>query len=163
MKNVILRVDCWLTAIATATACALLVSVCGLGLYQVVTRFVLSQPSSWTEELTRRLLIWMVALGCAAAFRQGALVSVDLLYNSTRGAARRGLHAFIALVSLAFLGVLLWFGADIAWRIRHQTFSSLDLSIAWAYAALPVGALFSIVAVIANYFDPKRLELETAQ
>jgi len=163
VKTFILAFDRRVTAAVTAIACALLAAVCVLGMYQVVTRFVLSEPSTWTEEVTRRLLIWMVALGCTAAFRQGALVSVDLLYNATRGASRRALQALITAVSLAFLLVILWFGVDIAWRIRHQTFASLDISIAWAYAALPVGALFSIVAVVANYFDPQRLELETAQ
>ena len=67
------------------------------------------------------------------------------------------------IVSLAFLAIVLWFGADIAWRIRYQTFASLDLSVAWAYAALPIGAFFSIVAVLAHSIDPRRLELETAQ
>jgi TRAP-type C4-dicarboxylate transport system permease small subunit len=45
-------------------------------------------------------------------------------------------------VTLAFLAVLLWFGVT-WWRVRFQTFASLDLSMAWAYAALPVGAACS--------------------
>lgn len=163
MKSPILALDRHVTAAVTGLACALLVTVCVLGLYQVVTRFVLAEPSAWTEEVTRRLLIWMVLLGCAAAFRHGALVTVDLLYNATRGPGRRALQRLITAASLAFLAVVLWFGVDITWRIRYQTFASIDVSIAWAYAALPVGALFSMLAVLANHFDPKRLELETAQ
>jgi hypothetical protein len=33
----------------------------------------------------------------------------------------------------------------------------------WAYLALPVGAVFSLFGIAANFLDPKRLELETAQ
>jgi TRAP-type C4-dicarboxylate transport system permease small subunit len=33
----------------------------------------------------------------------------------------------------------------------------------WAYLALPVGGLFCVVAIVGNWLDPQRLELETAQ
>ena len=62
-----------------------------------------------------------------------------------------------------FLGVLVWFGIDLAWRVRFQTFASMELSMAWAYAALPVGAALAIVAVLAHHLDPQNTELDTAQ
>ena len=52
---------------------------------------------------------------------------------------------------------------DSAWRVRHQELAGLEMiSIAWGYLALPVGAFFSIVAVLANHFDPRHMELDTA-
>jgi hypothetical protein len=33
----------------------------------------------------------------------------------------------------------------------------------WGYLALPVGALFCILGIVGNLFDPMREELETAQ
>ena len=50
-------------------------------LFQIITRFVLEQPAEWTEILIRFRLIWMVFLGIPIAFRQGAMVSVDVLYR----------------------------------------------------------------------------------
>jgi len=44
----------------------------------------------------------------------------------------------------------------LTYRVRFQTFASLDISIAWAYAAVPVGAALAIVAVIAQHLDPKK-------
>ncbi len=38
-----------------------------------------------------------------------------------------------------------------------------SLSMFWAYIAMPIGGLFSIVGLTANLLDPQRLELETAQ
>ena len=163
MRTLVLAVDRRLTDLALNLGCLLLALISALGLWQVLTRFILSQPSSWTEEVMRRLLIWCVMLGVVVAFRRGALVSVDLMLRSSRGAWRRFVRAFIALVSLAFLAVIVWFGADLAWRVRFQTFASIELSMAWAYAALPVGALLSMLAVLAQYFDPMNEELETAQ
>jgi TRAP-type C4-dicarboxylate transport system permease small subunit len=39
----------------------------------------------------------------------------------------------------------------------------MPISISWAYLALPVGATFSLLAVLAHYFDPINRELETQQ
>lgn len=160
---VLRRLDRWITDGALNAACLLLAVISLLGLWQVVSRFVLEQPSTFTEEAMRRLLVWCVMLGTVAAFRRGALVSVDLMLRSARGAWRRAVRALITGVSLVFLLVLLWFGIDLAWRVRFQTFASLELSMAWAYAALPVGAALGLVAVIAHHFDPLDRELETAQ
>jgi TRAP-type C4-dicarboxylate transport system permease small subunit len=33
----------------------------------------------------------------------------------------------------------------------------------WAYLAIPVGAAFSAIAVVACLIDPRRYELDTAQ
>jgi TRAP-type C4-dicarboxylate transport system permease small subunit len=163
VRSALLGLDRWLTAGAWSIACALLAVISGLGLWQVVARFVLSQPSTWTEEVMRRLLIWMVMLGTVVAFRRGALVSVDLMLRSSRGAFRHAVQGFITLTSLAFLGVLLWFGIDLVVRVRFQTFASMELSMGWAYAALPVGAALCIVSVLAHHLDPINEELETAQ
>ena len=38
-----------------------------------------------------------------------------------------------------------------------------SLSMFWAYIAMPAGAVFAIIAIVANYIDPRRMELETAQ
>lgn len=163
MKKMFLRLDRVLTGACLYLACVLLAVIACLGLWQVTSRFVLSQPSTWTEESMRRLLIWMVLLGVVAAFRQGALVSVDLMLRVSRGAWRNTVRTIITAVNLAFLSVVLYFGIDLVWRVRFQTFASMDISMGWAYAALPVGALLGLVAVIAHHLDPHDEELATAQ
>ena len=163
MRALVLAVDRRLTDLALHAGCVLLAVICGLGLWQVLTRFILSQPSSWTEEVMRRLLIWCVMLGVVAAFRHGALVSVDLMLRLSKGLWRQVVRHVITLASLAFLAVLIWFGIDLAWRVRFQTFASMELSMAWAYAALPVGAALAVVAVLAHHVDPRNTELDNAQ
>lgn len=159
----VLALDRRTTSVALNLACLLLAVICCLGLWQVVARFVLSQPSTWTEEAMRRLLIWCVMLGVVVAFRRGALVSVDLMLRVSRGWWRQAVRALITLVSLAFLLALMWFGVELVWRVRFQTFASMELSMAWAYAALPVGAALAVLAVLAQHIDPMNEELENAQ
>jgi len=163
MIKIFLAFERRLTGALWMLACLLLAVAASLGFYQVLTRFIFNEPSSWTEVSIRMTLIWMVMIGTVAAFRQGALVSVDLMYRLSRGTWLKVLRTIITTVTLFFLAVLVWYGAEVAWRVRFQELAGLEpLSIGWAYLALPVGALFSIVAVLANHFDPRHMELETA-
>jgi TRAP-type C4-dicarboxylate transport system permease small subunit len=162
MINLFLALERRVSATMLVLACLLLLLAASCGLYQVVMRFVFSEPSAWSEVATRMALIWMVFLGTVAAFRHGALVSVDLAYRLSRGMWRRGLHFVITAVTVVFLAVVLWCGIDITWKVRFQELAGLEVSIAWAYAALPVGAFFSLLAVLANHFDPQHEELDTA-
>jgi TRAP-type C4-dicarboxylate transport system permease small subunit len=164
LKEAFLRLERWTTAIAMAGACAMMVVAASLGVFQIVTRFVLERPAEWSEILIRFSLIWMVFLGIPAAFRQGAMVSVDVLYRSVGPGARRTLDWAVALASLLLIGVVLWWGWDYAVRGRVQSMAGLEsISMFWGYLALPVGALFCILGIVGNLLDPQRHELETAQ
>lgn len=159
LRNLFLSADRLITSLSLNLACALLAIISCLGLWQVVARFVLSQPSVWTEEVMRRLLIWCVMLGVVAAIRQGALICVDLMLRKAKGVWRQTVRAIVACSTLAFLGTILWFGISLAWRVRFQTFASIDISIAWAYASVPTGAALAMFATIANWIDePPREE-----
>ncbi|HOB67897.1 TRAP transporter small permease [Ottowia sp.] len=164
MKALILSLESWTTRIAMALACAMLVIASALGVFQIITRFVLEQPAEWSEVLIRFSLIWMVFLGIPMAFRQGAMVSVDALYRAVPTHIKRVLDLLVALAALALMCIILWWGYDYAVRGSVQTMAGLEaLSMFWAYIAMPVGAVFSILGIVANYLDPRRMELETAQ
>ena len=163
MRTLVLALDRRLTDLALHLGCLLLAVISMLGLWQVITRFVLSQPSSWTEEVMRRLLIWCVMLGVVVAIRHGAMVSVDLMLRVSKGAWKSIVRFVIWLSTSAFLATILWFGVSLSWRVRFQTFASMDVSMGWAYAALPAGAALGLIAVLAHYLDPINEELESAQ
>ncbi len=143
------------------TACVFLAIASILGFYQVLTRFLFNQPSTWTEVLIRLVIIWMVMFGVVVAFREGAQVSVDLMFRKS-GRFQRQLHLLITIVSVLFLSVLIWYGIEISWRVRFQEVAAMEfLPMSVGYAALPVGSVFAIIAVIANFLDPRHAGLDT--
>lgn len=164
MKQFFLTFERWTTGAAMAAACAMLAVAAALGTFQILMRFVLEQPAEWTEVLIRFSLIWMVFLAIPMAFRQGAMVSVDVLYRWSPPRMRRMLDWVVTLAALALISVIVWWGWDYAQRGSVQSMAGLEsVSMFWAYLALPVGGLFSAVGIIGNLMDPQRLELETAQ
>jgi TRAP-type C4-dicarboxylate transport system permease small subunit len=164
MKALFLRLERLTSGFSMLAACAMLTLAASLGVFQIITRFVLETPAEWTEVMIRFSLIWMVFLGIPMAFRQGAMVSVDVLYRWSPARIRRVLDWIVCLAALALIAIIIWWGWDYANRGKVQTMIGLEgVSMFWAYLALPVGGVFSIIGIVGNLLDPQRLELETAQ
>ena len=164
MKNMFLTFERGCTWAAMLCACAMLALASTLGMFQILMRFVFEQPAEWTEVLIRFSLIWMVFLAIPAAFRQGAMVSVDVLYRWSPPRIRRLLDWLVCGAALSLVGVIIWWGWDYAQRGGVQSMAGLEsVSMFWAYLALPVGGVFSVIGIIANLADPQRNELDTAQ
>lgn len=156
MLDLLLRLERLTTRIAhDAAALLLTVAVC-LAFYQVLTRFLLGLPSTWSEVMARSLMIWAVYLGIAAAFRQGSMIAVDLVHRFVSGRTALLVHGVVTLVCLVFLAVLGWYGIAMAERVQNQTLAGIEVSIAWFYAALPVGAAFSMLALVARFGEMLR-------
>lgn len=164
MKSLFLSVERFTTTLSMLIACLMLAVAASLGMFQIITRFVLETPAEWTEVLIRFSLIWMVFMGIPMAFRQGAMVSVDVLYRWSGPSMKRVLDSVVAAAALVLVAVIIWWGWDYANRGKVQSMIGLeDVSMFWAYLAMPVGALFSVLGIVGNWLDPQRLELETAQ
>ena len=164
MRALLLSVERWTTSFSMLVACLMLALAASLGMLQIFTRFVLEVPLEWTEVIIRFSLIWMVFMGIPMAFRQGAMVSVDVLYRWSGARMKRFLDTMVALAALTLVCIIIWWGWDYAQRGKVQSMIGLEgVSMFWAYMALPVGAAFSVLSIVGNWLDPQRLELETAQ
>jgi TRAP-type C4-dicarboxylate transport system permease small subunit len=164
MKNTLLAVESVTTRFSLFIACLMMALAATLGMFQVVMRFILEIPAEWTEVLIRFSLVWMVFMGIPYAFRVGAMVSVDVLYRVVGARGKRIFDFVTSMAALILVAVIIWWGWDYSLRGRVQTVSGLEsISMFWAYLALPVGGLFCVPAIIGNYLDPQRNELENAQ
>ena len=162
VRRAILTLDRFSTEIASIIACLALTVAVAAGAWQVFSRFATETPSAWSEALVRVALIWMAYLGVAVALRAGALVSIDVAHRYTRGAVQRTVEAMALACVLSFMGIMFWFGWAMADRVKFQTIAGLEFSMAYAYAAIPLGALFAMVGAMAHFLDRRAEELENA-
>src|SRR5690554_4554582 len=79
-------------------------------LWQVFSRFLLQNPSSFTEELARYMLIWVGILGAAYVAGQKLHLAIDLLPTKLTGKPRAYLEIFINLTIIVFASTVLVFG-----------------------------------------------------
>lgn len=164
MKQFLFSLENLTTRISMLTACFMMALAATLGVFQVVMRFVLEIPAEWTEVLIRFSLIWMVFMGIPYAFRVGAMVSVDVVARLVGPLGKRILTFCTCIAALTLVATIIWWGWDYATRGRMQSVIGLEgVTMFWAYLALPVGGLFCIPAIVAQFFDPQNSELENAQ
>jgi TRAP-type C4-dicarboxylate transport system permease small subunit len=162
LRRGILALDRITTGLATALACLALLVAFLAGFWQVVARFATETPSVWSEALVRMALIWMAFIGVATALRAGALVSIDVAHRLSSGALRQMIEAMTLACNLALLGIMLWFGWLMTQRVQFQEMAGLEVPMSWGYVAIPIGAGFALVGVVAHFLDRRAEELEAA-
>jgi TRAP-type C4-dicarboxylate transport system permease small subunit len=120
-------------------------------LWQVFTRFVLSDPSPYTEELARYLLIWIGLIGAAYASGRQLHLAIDLLPRRLTGRARTALDVVIRVAVATFAVVVLVYGGTRLVSLTlnlGQTSAALRVPIGWVYVAVPIsGALIAWFAL----------------
>jgi len=121
-------------------------------LWQVFTRFVLNDPSTWTEELARFMLIWVSLLGAAVALGRGAHLGIDYFVGKMPKSVQRRIEIFvfgcIALFSLLvmFLGGCELVRSNLA---LGQASPALGVKMGYVYLAIPISGFFlTLYAVI---------------
>lgn len=124
-----------------------LVGVISIG---IVSRYVIARPIIWEYEACIALFIWCTFLGAATCFRDKQHIAFGMLVGVLPNAPRK----FVMLLKNALVvGVLVlgmyagYLVVDSTWYIEYQT---MPVSLAFSYAALPVGFLISLLFVVEN-------------
>ncbi|MEM8931391.1 MAG: TRAP transporter small permease [Acidobacteriota bacterium] len=116
-------------------------------LWQVVSRYLLGDPSSFTDELVRYLLIWIGLLGGAHAAGRRLHLAIDLLPHRLPTRSRHRLAVVVhALVGLFAFAVLVVGGGNLVLVTARlgQTSAALGVPLAGVYLALPVAGLVMV-------------------
>jgi TRAP-type C4-dicarboxylate transport system permease small subunit len=139
---------------ALAGAIAVLMTAMVLNvLWQVFSRFVLREPSSVTEEMSRYFMIWLGLLGGAYGVGTKSHLAVDYFTSGLQGAARRWSHAAIEVLVLVFAaGVMVGGGVRLMWVTftLGQTSAALGLKLGYVYAVVPLAGACIVVFCLAS-------------
>ncbi len=129
-------------------------------LWQVFTRFVLGNPSSFTDELARYLLIWVGLFGAAYATGKGAHLAIDLLKTRLTGRALHwhGIGVAVAVALFAF-SVMVVGGAKLVALsfLLGQTSAALRVPLGVVYLALPASGALIVCYLVLFVIERVRL------
>jgi TRAP-type C4-dicarboxylate transport system permease small subunit len=122
--------------------------------WQVLTRYVLQNPSSWSEELVSYLFAWMALFGASLVVGERGHMNIPIVVERMGQKGRKFFAIFGELVALAFSGVILVYGGiQITSLAMGQMTSSLGLPIGVFYIILPLSGVLNIVYTILNIVD----------
>ncbi|AEL27558.1 TRAP transporter small permease [Cyclobacterium marinum] len=112
--------------------------------WQVFSRYVIQSPSSFTDELSRYLLVWLGMLGAAYVAGQGNHLAIDILPTKLTGEAKRKLLMVINVVIILFvIPVMIMGGTNLVYItfILEQKSATLQLPLAYVYMMIPFSGL----------------------
>lgn len=114
---------------------------------EVVARGLFGRSLIVTDELSRYLMIWIVLLGGVLLVRDNGHIRVDIVVDNIPPRVGWVMRVLSDLLSLAFLATLTVVSVVVAREMGTQHTITLGVSMAWFYAALPVGAALMAVLV----------------
>lgn len=119
----------------------------GLLVTQVLMRYFLGAPPSWTEELAIILFAWLVLLYATVGLREGFHVAIDTI-PARLERLRVWADRWVAALAILFGWVTLTAGIAYVGRTEGQRTAALQMPIEVLYLCVPVcGALFILHGV----------------
>lgn len=115
---------------------------------QVIFRYVLKAPLSWSEELARYTFMWTTFLGASVALRSNSLPNITLGLKYFPAKIRPYLYLFTSALSTIFCYHFIVYGTQLTIAGLPDKSPGLDFTIAWAYAALPIGGAFMLIHLL---------------
>jgi TRAP-type C4-dicarboxylate transport system permease small subunit len=107
---------------------------------QIVTRYVLNAPLSWTAELSTLAWVWGVLWGAGLVLRDEEEIRFDLLYGAMPNGARRVCDA---ITGIAVVVVFTW---SLPAMVDYVTFMRVERS---AYLGIRFDLLYSVYLIFA--------------
>lgn len=113
-------------------------------LWQVISRYILVNPSSFTDELARFLLIWLGILGSAYVTGKKLHLAIDFFVDKFSKKVRLLVFYFsnIAVISFAFL-VMVVGGINLMYILLKlgNISPALSLPIGYVYSVIPLSGI----------------------
>lgn len=121
------------------------------GTWQIFSRWILGDPSTFTDEFLRYVLIWASMLGSAYCFYKDEHLALDLVKDRVHGKVRIALLVFIEAAILFFVCyVFVYGGMKLALNATNNS-SVMRIPFKFLYACLPISGIFIVVARIIKY------------
>ncbi len=122
--------------------------------WQVFTRYVLKNPSSWSEEMVSYLFAWMSLLGASIVVGERGHMNIPIVVERMGARGRKFFAVFEEIVALAFaLVILVYGGIQITGLAMGQMTSSLGVPIGIFYIVLPLSGVINIIYAALNIWD----------
>ena len=127
--------------------------------WQVFTRYLLKNPSPWSEELVSYLFGWMALIGASIVTGERGHMNIPVLIERQRPVVKKGFLLFSEAVAFAFSAVIVVYGGvKITSLAMGQLTSSLGVAVGVFYIIMPVCGVLNMGYVLLNMADICRKE-----
>ena len=126
-------------------------ALCAFGVWQVFTRWVLGNPSTFTDELLRYILIVSGLIGSAYCFYRDEHLALTLVTDRVKGPAKIVLSVFIEICIIFFVVYVFIYGG---WKLAATAInlsSVMRIPMKVLYMVEPLCGVMIVLARILKY------------
>ena len=139
-----------LNVLAGVSFIAMVALVC----WQVFKRYVLKNPSTWSEELVGYMFAWMALFGASLVTGERGHMNIPVVVERFCMGGRKFFAILAEVVALLFsASILVYGGLQIASLAMGQMTSSLGVAIGTFYWVMPVCGVLNVIYTIMNIVD----------
>ena len=118
----------------------------------VFFRYVVRMPLTWTEELSRYLMIWSASLAISIGIKENGHVGLTVLVDSAKSKIVRTIYeTIIFLVTLVFLVIMIYYSIQMVIEAKWQISQGLGITMVLPTLAVPVAMIIGLVQLVARY------------
>lgn len=126
-------------------------ALCAFGVWQVFTRWVLGNPSTFTDELLRYILIVSGLIGSAYCFYRDEHLALTLVTDRVKGPVKIVLSVFIEICIIFFVVYVFIYGG---WKLAATAInlsSVMRIPMKVLYMVEPLCGVMIVLARILKY------------
>lgn len=128
----------------------------------VFFRYVLNYPLSWSEEITRLMIVWLSFLGAYVAMRENKHIGFDVIVTKLPPGLQRSIYLAGQVLTAAFLLVVIWQGFIFSREFLDVTMPYTDIPIGWfAYSVFPVSGILMLIQTLISIFETRKPRTES--
>ena len=123
--------------------------------WQVLSRYIFQNPSSFTDELSRYMLIWLGMLGAAYVAGQNQHLAIDIVLRKLEGRAKMKLQILINVLIMVFaIAAMILGGSNLVYitYLLGQKSATLQIPLAYIYSIIPASGLLVLYYQIVGIF-----------
>ncbi|GEM_PF-1074830 len=123
-----------------------------LGLLQIISRFVIKAPITWSEALLMYMFVWFSFIGASLAVKELAHFEVELFMVRLPQPVQKAVAVAVYVLIFSFAVFMVWKGAFLVKLNQRQLMAMMPFTMSVPYMVLPLSgacmALHSLKHVV---------------
>ncbi len=99
---------------------------------------------SWSDEVTRYLLIWSTFLGATVVYRHGGHISVTLLQDAVKPRTAKVLRVLVHVICFVLFAVLFYYSTLYCMKLK-KTATAMPIKMKYVYSCIPVSMVIMMI------------------
>ena len=151
IKAILDRISDALDKICGAICVAMIAAMVLLTAAQIVFRTWFT-ALSWSDEVTRYLLVWSTFLGATCVYRHSGNISITFIQEAFPDRVSKALRVAVHAICFVLFAVLLYYGWNYVGSL-NRTASSIPLKMSQIYLCMPISMCILMIHAFVMTID----------